>query len=63
MIKIIETTQLAAGLTSFHTEIDGVVDTSSSLGERYDYYKRALANNERVDRVRNNPTPSIAPAG
>lgn len=41
MIKIIETTELISGLTSFQTEIE-TVDTSASLQERYERYRSML---------------------
>lgn len=41
MVRIIETTELISGLTSFQTEIESV-DTSASLQERYERYKSML---------------------
>lgn len=41
VVKIVETTELTGGLTSFRTEID-VVDTSTSLGTRYKRYKNLI---------------------
>ena len=38
MVKIIETTELTGGLTSYRTEL-GEVDTSLSLATRYEHYK------------------------
>jgi hypothetical protein len=43
VVKLVETTELAGGLTSFRTEID-VVDTSTSLEARYQHYKNLLEN-------------------
>ncbi len=45
MIKVIETTQLINGLTSFRTEVDDI-DTTSSLQESYERYKKLLQENE-----------------
>jgi hypothetical protein len=39
MAKIIETTKLTGGLTSFRTELDRV-DTTASLGTLYQRYKK-----------------------
>jgi hypothetical protein len=41
MVKIIETTELIDGLTSYRTELEKV-DTSVSLGARYQQYKDLL---------------------
>jgi len=48
MVKIIETTQLISGLTSFHTEIESV-DTSASLQERYERYKNMAEGDSTPD--------------
>lgn len=43
MVKLVETTELTAGLTSFRTQIDSdKVDTSASLEMRYQHYKTLL---------------------
>jgi hypothetical protein len=44
MVKIIETTELIDGLTSYRTELEKV-DTSVSLGTRYQRYKDLLSGN------------------
>ena len=45
LTKLIETTQLITGLTSFRTEVDDI-DTTSSLQESYERYKKLLQENE-----------------
>jgi len=46
MVKIVETTELSGGLTSFRTEI-GTVDTGKTLDDRYEHYKRLLHADEQ----------------
>jgi hypothetical protein len=47
--KLIETTELTGGLTSFRTDIGPKVDTLTSLGERYQHYKDLLKNEDQAN--------------
>jgi hypothetical protein len=48
VVKIIEITELADGLTSFRTEVDAI-DASLSLEDRYQRYKELLANESEAN--------------
>jgi len=50
VVKIIETTELTGGLTSYRTEL-GEVDTSLSLATRYEHYKNLRDAESEGDRT------------